>query len=187
MIVTIKWILKKFLNIEFLIDTLRATFEDVSMKKIVNPFIEAENYTCFGCSPRNPFGLKMTFFEEGDEIICHWSPSKNFEGFHNVLHGGIQSTLMDEIASWVVFVKLQTGGFTSSLQVKYLTSVIIDKGDITLKASLREMEKNIAHIQVQLFDGSGKLCTEAVVSYFTLPEKIAKAKLRYPGVDSFYE
>lgn len=129
----------------------------------------------------------MEFFEEGDEILSIWKPDNKFEGFNNVLHGGIQATLMDEIASWVVFVKLKTGGFTSSLNVNYLNNVLIDKGDITLRASLKEMEKNIAHISVSLSDGRGKCCSEAVASYFTLPEKIAAAKLRYPGIDSFYE
>lgn len=157
------------------------------MRKIVNPFIKSENYSCFGCSPRNPFGLKMDFFEEGDEVISIWKPDNRYEGFNNVLHGGIQATLMDEIASWVVFVKLKTGGFTSNLNVSYKNNLLIDKGDITLRASLKEMEKNIAHITVSLYDGNDKLCSEAVASYFTLPEKIATAKLRYPGIDSFYE
>lgn len=160
------------------------------MKKIVNPYVKADRkktYSCFGCSPHNPYGLKMEFFEEGDEILSIWTPDNKYEGFMNVLHGGIQATLMDEIASWVIFVKLKTGGFTSNLQVKYLSSVMIDKGNITLRASLKEMEKNIAHIAVSLYDGNDKLCTDAVVSYFTLPEKIAAAKLKYPGIESFYE
>ena len=28
---------------------------------------------------------------------------------------------------------------------------------------------------------------EAIAEYFTLPEKIARKKLDYPGIDSFYE
>lgn len=157
------------------------------MKKIINPFIHKDNYSCFGCSPHNRGGLQMEFFEDGDEIVSLWKPDSKFEGFTNVLHGGIQATLMDEIASWVVFVKLKTGGFTTNLNVDYLTTVMIDKGDITLRAYLKEMEKNIARISVALYDGKGVKCSEGTASYFTLPGKIAAAKLRYPGIDSFYE
>jgi len=160
------------------------------MKKINNPYInlpEEAGYSCFGCSPSNSHGLKMEFFEEGEEIVSFWNPDKKFEGYLNVLHGGIQATLIDEIASWVVFVKLRTGGFTSDLQVKYIKSVLIDKGQITLRASLREMKKNMAHIQVSLYDGGGNLCSEGVAIYFTLPEKIAVSKMKYPGIESFYE
>ncbi len=157
------------------------------MKKIVNPFKDFEGYNCIGCSPSNPNGLKMSFFEEGDEIVSFWEPDDKFAGYDFILHGGIQATLMDEIASWVVFVKLGTGGFTSRLNVCYKSSVFTNKGKITLRASLREMRKNIAHISVSLFDSDDKLCSEAIAEYFTLPEKIARKKMNYPGIDSFYE
>ena len=157
------------------------------MKKIVNPFIGNREYSCFGCSPANPFGLKMEFFEEGDEIVSIWEPHENFTGFDYILHGGIQATLIDEIASWVVFVKLKTGGFTINLNVNYKNTVATNKGNLTLRASLKEMKKNIAHISVSLFDGDNKLCSEGIVQYFTLPEKIAVKKMNYPGIDSFYE
>jgi len=157
------------------------------MKKIVNPFIGNENYTCFGCSPENNNGLQMEFFEEGDEIVSIWKADTKFTGFDVILHGGIQATLMDEIASWVVFVKLKTGGFTTNLNVQYKQSVSIEKGDLTIRASLREMNKNIADIAVSLYDGDGKLCSKGIVQYFTLPEKIARKKLNYPGIESFYE
>ena len=157
------------------------------MKKINNPFTGNVDYKCFGCSPDNPNGLKMEFYEEGDEIISIWKGDKKFTGYNDILHGGIQATLMDEIASWVVFIKLQTGGFTVNLNVNYKNQVQITKGDITLKASLKEMKKNIAHITVNLYDGEGKCGSEAIVQYFTLPEKIARKKMLYPGLDRFYE
>jgi acyl-coenzyme A thioesterase PaaI-like protein len=157
------------------------------LKKITNPFIGKENYNCFGCSPDNPHGLRMEFFEKGDEILSIWNGKDYFAGFENILHGGIQATIMDEIASWVVFVKLETGGFTSNLNVQYKQPVSLDKGNITIRASLKEMKKNIAFIDVSLFDGDGKLCSVAVAQYFTLPEKIARKKLRYPGIESFRE
>lgn len=156
------------------------------MKKILNPFTNIVNYSCFGCSPNNPRGLQMEFFEEEDEIISIWNAHMEYAGFEEILHGGIQATLMDEIASWVVFIKLQTGGFTSNLNVQYKQPVLISKGDITIRASMKEMKKNIAHISVSLFDGSGKLCSVAIAQYFTLPEKIARKKLGYPGIESFY-
>jgi len=62
----------------------------------------------------------MQFFDEGDSVISTWEPTGNFQGWHNVLHGGIQATLMDEIASWVVFTKLGTTGVTSKWKLSLL-------------------------------------------------------------------
>lgn len=157
------------------------------MKKIVNPYRGNDSYNCFGCAPDNEFGLKMDFFEEGDEIVCLWKPQTHFTGYNDILHGGIQATLIDEIASWVVFVKLKTGGFTINLNVDYRNQVHINKGDITLRASLKEMKKNIAHVSVSLFDGEGICGSEGIAQYFTLPEKIARKKMLYPGSENFYE
>ena len=58
------------------------------MKKIKNPWLHNEEYHCFGCCPDNPLGLKMEFYEEGDEIISYWHPSEHYQGWVGVMHGG---------------------------------------------------------------------------------------------------
>ena len=89
------------------------------MRKICNPWLGSEGYKCFGCSPDNPIGVHMEFFEDGEDVVCFWHPQEHFQGWINTLHGGIQSTLIDEIASWVVFRKLQTTGVTTKLEVSF--------------------------------------------------------------------
>ena len=42
-------------------------------------------------------------------------------------------------------------------------------------------------ISAELKDSDGKVCSKAVISYFTYPEKVARAKLYYPGRDAFFE
>ncbi|MDP4289811.1 MAG: PaaI family thioesterase [Bacteroidota bacterium] len=156
-------------------------------KKISNPFRHYEGYNCFGCSPNNPFGLHMEFFEDGDDVIATWTPSPNYQGWYNVLHGGIQSTLMDEIASWVVFVKLKTSGVTSQLEIKYKKAVPSNKGAISIRAHLVEMKRNIAVVDVKLYSPENELCTIATVKYFTFSQEVAKEKLWYPAPELFHE
>ena len=69
-----------------------------------------EGYRCFGCDPHSERGLRMEFYEDGDEIVSVWHPRPEFQGWVDTLHGGIQATLADEISSWVVFRKYQTSG-----------------------------------------------------------------------------
>ena len=80
------------------------------MKKIRNYWAHTPGYNCFGCSPDNPHGLHMEFYEDGEEIISTWQPTHDAQGWIDTLHGGIQATLADEIASWGVFHKLQSTG-----------------------------------------------------------------------------
>jgi len=129
----------------------------------------------------------MEFYEEDEEIISDWQPKPHFAGYGHVLHGGIISTLMDEIASWYVFTKLKTAGVTYKLEVRYLSPVFINKGKITLRASIKESQKRLADIDVKLYDNDGQLCSKGVIGYFIFPEKWAKEKLYYPDFDSFFE
>ena len=78
------------------------------MKRIINPWTQTPGYNCFGCSPDNPIGTRMRFFEDGDDIVSIWRPTQNHQSWLNTLHGGIQAVLLDEVCGWVVFHKLQT-------------------------------------------------------------------------------
>ena len=91
------------------------------MKKISNPWLGLvkDGYNCFGCAPTNPLGLKMEFYEDGDEIVSLWHSDDNYQGWLHTLHGGIQATLMDEIAAWVMARKLQCAGMTTHMEMKY--------------------------------------------------------------------
>ena len=93
------------------------------MKKIINPWKDMEGYNCFGCSPDNEAGVRMEFYEDGDEVVSIWKPRPEYQGWLNTLHGGIQSVLLDEICGWVVFRKLQTGGVTSKMETRFRKSI----------------------------------------------------------------
>lgn len=160
---------------------------NIDMIRLKNPYARYSEYNCFGCSPTNPSGLKMKFYEEGDSILCKWTPGHDFQGFHDVLHGGIQATMMDEIASWVVFMKLDTAGVTYRLQTVFRKPVRISKGEITLEAKLAKQERRIATIEVRLQDGEGTLCSESRVEYFVFPREKAEKEMHFPGREAFYD
>ncbi len=155
------------------------------MKPLKNPYAKYDEYNCFGCSPDNPIGLNLEFYEKGEYIYAEWIPNHDLEGFFNVLHGGIQATMLDEIASWVVFVKLGTAGVTSKMEVRYKRPVSIENGKIRLQARLQQMNRNIAVIRSEILDNNGRICSEADVEYFTYSPEKAMQKLYYPGREEF--
>jgi len=157
------------------------------MREIKNPFSGQEGYNCFGCSPSNLSGLRLTFTEEGEEVVTVWEPEAHFQGWKNVLHGGIQATIMDEIASWLVFTKLGTAGVTYRMSIKYKKPVFMDRGKVVVRARLKETRRNIAEILVSLKDGSGQLCSEGTVEYFLFPEDQAGRDMNYPGREAFFK
>lgn len=157
------------------------------MRKIVNPFASLEGYNCFGCAESNDNGLKLTFVEDGNEIISNWVPKPFFQGYLNVLHGGIQVTLMDEIASWTVYVKVKTPGVTSRAEIKFRKTIYIDGGPVHLRAKVLRQRKNLADISVKIFDITSQVCAEGLFTFFTFTKKKSKEGLYFPDSEDFFE
>jgi acyl-coenzyme A thioesterase PaaI-like protein len=155
------------------------------MKKIKNPYagMEEQGYNCFACCPSNPFGLKMEFYEDGDDIVCLWKPHTNFQSWLNTLHGGIQSTLMDEVGGWVVNRKLQTAGQTTHLAMRYRNPVPVGEDVvIEIRGHIKEMKRNFAFIEASL-SHDGKVCSTCEMTYFCFPKDVAAEKFFFKGCE----
>ncbi len=153
--------------------------------KIRNPFDPLQNL-CFGCGPENSAGLKLTFEEDDEKLYAGWQPSIHFQGYTNVLHGGIIATLLDEVGAWCIYVKAGTSGVTSSMTVRYLKPVYISKGAVSIEATVISREEKSVRLLCRLFDGEGKKCAEADLDYFIYPENVARQRYSYPGREAFY-
>ena len=156
------------------------------MRKIKNPY-DSDLNLCFGCGKKNPIGLKLEFVDSDSVIRAKWQPSETFQGYPNVLHGGIIATLLDEIGAWCVSVKVGTAGVTSEINIKFLNPVYINSGETELEAEVLNISDRSARISCRLFNGKHKLCAEAIAIYTIFPVEIAMRKFRYPGREAFYE
>lgn len=158
------------------------------MKKITNPYAKkhGSDFGCFGCSPTNAMGLQLEFVDYGTYIEATWKPESKFEGFTGILHGGIQATLMDEIASWLVFTKCATAGVTAGLSVEYHKPLRIADGTVIIKAWLLKIEERTAFIASEIIGTNGIRYASGEARYFLYPENIAKSRFHYPGVEHFY-
>ncbi len=81
---------------------------------------------CFGCSPDHPFGFRLTFEREaevagdgrGERIITRFTPADRYQGPPGIMHGGLVSTLADEVAAWALIGLRGKFGFTVSFDAK---------------------------------------------------------------------
>lgn len=149
------------------------------MKKISNPWAGREGYMCFGCSPANANGLHLEFYEDGADIVATWQPDGRFQGWLDTLHGGIQCTLLDEVAGWVVMRKMNTSGVTSRLNTRFLKSIPTTEAQLTVRARLRAIKRNLAFIDAEIYDGAGQVCARAEAIYFTVSREKAESQYHF--------
>ena len=142
------------------------------MRSIKNPWLGIEGYNCFGCCPSNPYGVKMQFYEDGQDIVCFWKPQEQYQSWVNTLHGGVQAVLLDEICGWVVSHHLRKSGVTAK-------PVVIDQDYVELRARLREMKRNIAIVDGEIKSAEGEVLVECTCTYFTFDAANAPTEVPY--------
>jgi len=84
-----------------------------------------QGYHCFACGTANPIGLNLQFYRLGDAVYSEIALEKNHEGWENMAHGGIVSTLLDEVMSWAIMYFKKTFLVTRKMEVKYIRPVLI--------------------------------------------------------------
>ena len=52
---------------------------------------------CFVCGDQNQHGLNAKFFDDGKQVVTEIVTEPVFEGYQGIYHGGIISTLLDEV------------------------------------------------------------------------------------------
>lgn len=149
------------------------------MRKVINPWLEVEGYHCYGCDPKHEHGLRMEFYEDGEEIVSRWRPTTEHQSWLDTLHGGVQSALLDELCGWVLFRKFQSGGVTSRMDIRFRKPIHISDGDITLRASVAQQRRNVIDVTGRIYNSAGELCTEATCIYFLFPKSTAEEQSHF--------
>lgn len=116
----------------------------------------------------------MEFYEDGDDIVSIWHPDRNFQGWVDTMHGGVLSTLIDEVCGWVVTRKMQTSGFTTNLNVKFRKAVSTNERQLNIRAHIVKQMRNLLFIHAEITNEQGELCTEGEATYFLMNQEKAQ-------------
>jgi uncharacterized protein (TIGR00369 family) len=76
--------------------------------------------SCFVCGEANPAGLNLRFESDGRTVRTRFTPRAEHVGFQQVVHGGIVSTLLDEIMVWACAVATRRFAFCAELKVRFV-------------------------------------------------------------------
>lgn len=137
------------------------------MRRIKNPWVGKKEYFCFGCCPDNKDGVRMKFYADGDEVISVWHPERQFQGWIDTLHGGIQAVMLDEICAWAVILKMNTTGVTAKMETRYKHSISTNDKYLIVRAKVTDVHRNLATIEATISDSNGNVCSTATCTYFT--------------------
>jgi len=126
---------------------------------------------CFACGTANPIGLNLEFYRFGDYVCSDITLGKYHEGWQNMAHGGIISTLLDEVMSWTIIYFKKVFFVTRKMEVKYVNPVLVGT-PLTVKGMLRdESEPPKITARAEIRDDIGKLLVRSKGEFVILPEE----------------
>ena len=60
---------------------------------------------CFVCGRKNPHGLYMTFYDNGENEVCsEYVVDEMYQGYPGVVHGGVVASMLDEVVARVAMI-----------------------------------------------------------------------------------
>ena len=129
-----------------------------------------DNHNCFGCSPVNDKGLMMRFFSDGETVFSNVIVPDHLCGWDKMVHGGVISTILDEVMSWGAIYLLKRLILTKNISVDFIKPVLIEEplraeGVLVEKISERE-----AVMEGLIYNSKGEICarSKGIFALFTL-------------------
>lgn len=127
-------------------------------------------HSCFACGTANPIGLNLQFYRFNESICADITLGKYHEGWQNMAHGGILSTLLDEVMSWTIIYFRRVFFVTRRMEIKYVRPVPIG-APLTVRGHLREEKKErFIRAIAEVFNGESQLLAKAAGEFVELPQ-----------------
>ena len=141
-----------------------------------------DDHTCFACGPANPHGLHMNFLTDGEVVFSQLTVPGHLRGWNNMVHGGVISTILDEVMSWAAIHLIKSIIVTRTMSVDFLKPVFIDQ-QLRAEARITEIRsRKEALLESQLYNHEKVLCASARGSFALLKPKVAE-KLGIAGAE----
>ncbi len=157
-------------------------------KEDLKPVISRDAH-CFGCSQKNSHGLKMKFYTDETTLYSWLSVPPHLCGWEGIVHGGVLSTMLDEIMGWSAIYTLRKIVMTKSMTIDYLKPVYIeDKLRVEGKVIERVSDREVI-IEGKLYKEDNILCAQTRGTFAVFTANAIKRLKIMPQevIDSFGE
>ncbi|MEO8208061.1 MAG: PaaI family thioesterase [Chloroflexota bacterium] len=138
-----------------------------------------EPHHCFACGELNEHGLHLTLHTDAERCWTELTLPAAFQGWEDVVHGGILCTIMDEVMAWAVIGR-DTWGVTARMAVEFKRPVAVGQA-IRAEGVVTDAGRRLMRTEGRIFDAvGGDLLATATGTYVAAPpERLAALKARY--------
>lgn len=137
------------------------------------------DHACFGCGDLNPIGLHLRFSTDEEVVVARFTPEQEHQGFDDIVHGGIISTVLDEAMAWATAAAgLWT--VTAEMRVRFRQPLRVGTStrvEARVIESRRRLVKTTAELRLEADDS---IVASGTATFFRVPEDTeARWRARY--------
>ena len=129
---------------------------------------------CFVCGS-TPSGLNVRFrrTHEGAVYTQVTFPTL-YQGFTEVVHGGIQTSVLDELALWAATLEARDYVMTQEMTVRFFKSVRTGR-PYTARSRFVSRDGDMSTAEAMVVDDKGTVCTQLNATFRPMPGRLANA------------
>jgi len=119
----------------------------------------SDDQYCFACGPLNPIGLRMEVSFQDNKAFSRLSLRREFQGWKDMVHGGVVATILDEIMAHAVIHYIGQA-VTTSLQITYRAPLHVeDEIEVVGYVAERKRRLAIARAEISIPGGDKVIAT----------------------------
>ncbi|CAA9579188.1 MAG: hypothetical protein AVDCRST_MAG87-3157 [uncultured Thermomicrobiales bacterium] len=140
------------------------------------PVALANQHHCFDCGDLNEHGLHLRFTPDphGNGVSALFCPASRVEGYTGVVHGGIISTVLDEVMAWSLY-RHDIWAVTGTLTTRYRQPIRIGEETRATGYLLKDRRRAVEMRGEIQRVADGMVLADATATFIRVPEAQARA------------
>ncbi len=119
---------------------------------------------CFACGKDNPISLGLEFsLYENNKVEAEFIPAPEHQGYDNIMHGGLISTLLDEAMAKVLYLQ-GIRAVTAEIKVRFKGAVFIGER-LNIYGELIKRHKKLLFTRAFLYNDKGEKLAESEAKF----------------------
>jgi len=136
-----------------------------------------DNHGCFACGHTNSAGLRMEFFTDEETVYSNLTIPPHLCGWSNLTHGGIISTVLDEVMSWAAIYLLKKIILTKTISIDFIKPVFVGT-ELTAEGKILEVINEREAVMQGIIRNSETICAKSKGTFALLtPDTAIRLKV----------